>query len=579
VQSSGPADLQHDHNKREASRMPAIARRAVATASLYLLLSSASIATAQQTPMRTGETIDVSIVNVEVFVTDKKGNRVRGLRSEDFTIFENDKEQPISNFAEYAGNDAHVAVSIEPGAVGEPQAQAETPAREKRTLLVFFERSHLPAYAIDPIVASLKQAVRTIVGPDDVVSFIAWDRNVTAHVGFTSDISKVDQALDRVAAEATGVTVDGGSQRRHESEAIERMNARAAAMARGAMRAPQTGSSDTNAAMEMELVLAYSEMKKRVAAINSALTTLAGVEGKKILILATRSLGEVAGADVLYSLGYTQIPWELKQRFGTAQLTEKIVENANASGVTIYPIYPRGMDVTNVDADSENPPPVSADILTYQNEVYSLREVARKTGGLTAAGFQEVAKLMPRVSSDLSDYYSLAYRANGVGADRPRNVVVKTRNRDLVVRARQQVVQKSDDRLMRERVVSTLFYENQRSPIAIHAQTQPRKRGTVHVQVRVPIGALTMLPQADGRYAGSFSVFVGSAADLDELSKVTHKTQPFEIAEKDLARAKSSYFTYELDVNVGTTAKYVAIGVYDEVGKTYGLERVDLEGK
>jgi VWFA-related protein len=559
--------------------MPAIVRRAVATASLFLLLSPASITTAQQKPMRTGETIDVSIVNVEVFVTDKKGNRVHGLRPDDFQISENGKQQPISNFAEYRGNDAHVEVRVEPGKGAQTEPPVEAPPREKRTLLVFFERSHLPAYAVDPIIASLKQAVHTIVGPDDVVSFVAWDRDVTAHVDFTSDITKVDRALDRVATEATGVNLDSASQRRHESEAIERMNARAAAMAGGGMRAPRMGSSDMNASMEMELVLAYSEMKKRVSAINSALTSLAGVDGKKILILATRNLGEVAGADVLYSLGYTQIPWELKQRFGTTQLTDKIAENANASGVTIYPIYPRGMEVTNVDAGSDNPPPVSADILTYQNEVFSLREVARKTGGLTAAGFQEIAKLMPRVSDDLSDYYSLAYRATGVGADRPRNVVVKTRNRELVVRARQQVVQKSDDRLMRERLISTLFYENQSSPIAIVAQTQARQRGTVHVEVRVPIGALTVLPQAQGRYAGSFSVFVGSAADLDELSTVTHKTQDFEIEEKDLARAKTSYFTYELDVNVGTAAKYVAIGVYDEVGKTYGLKRVELEGK
>ena len=44
----------------------------------------------QQVPVA-GETIDVTIVNVEVFVTDKRGRRVHGLTRDDFEIHENGK--------------------------------------------------------------------------------------------------------------------------------------------------------------------------------------------------------------------------------------------------------------------------------------------------------------------------------------------------------------------------------------------------------------------------------------------------------------------------------------------------------
>src|SRR5437660_1113968 len=48
-----------------------------------------------------GETIEVSLVNLDVFVTDKTGQRVRGLGKEDFEILENGVRQPITNFTEY----------------------------------------------------------------------------------------------------------------------------------------------------------------------------------------------------------------------------------------------------------------------------------------------------------------------------------------------------------------------------------------------------------------------------------------------------------------------------------------------
>src|SRR6266480_2920123 len=62
-----------------------------------------------------GETIEVSIVNVDLFVTDKAGNRVHGLTKDDFEIFENGVRQPISNFAEYAESTTPLPLEREGG--------------------------------------------------------------------------------------------------------------------------------------------------------------------------------------------------------------------------------------------------------------------------------------------------------------------------------------------------------------------------------------------------------------------------------------------------------------------------------
>src|SRR5215212_1807061 len=66
------------------------------------------------------ESIDVQVVNFEVFVTDRQGQRVSGLTREDFEIAEDGKPVEISNFYAVAGGRSEVPESADPAA--EPEA-------------------------------------------------------------------------------------------------------------------------------------------------------------------------------------------------------------------------------------------------------------------------------------------------------------------------------------------------------------------------------------------------------------------------------------------------------------------------
>src|SRR5450432_168862 len=79
-----------------------------AAALLAAFLAVAPLTAQTQLP-RLGETIDVSIVNVDVIVTDRRGNHIRGLTAADFEIRDNGVPQPITNFAEY---DDRVSASV-----------------------------------------------------------------------------------------------------------------------------------------------------------------------------------------------------------------------------------------------------------------------------------------------------------------------------------------------------------------------------------------------------------------------------------------------------------------------------------
>jgi VWFA-related protein len=569
-------------------------RKLVALLCLFSL-----VVTAQDVP-RLGETVDVSIVNVDVFVTDRDGNRVHGLTRNDFEIYENGKLQPISNFAEYSsGRSDTVAVE---GTVQEQQAVQ----REKRNILIFFEHMWLPPNLADPLFDSLKQTVTRAVQPGDAVSVVLWNRSEMEHDEFTDDVPAITAAIDHVAKKTKEAQNDLARQQREESAALRAFERKVKEMADTgggklatlgrAPDPPQVVTPPKGEAIESNLsgpeqlymLMAYNEMKVRVAAINSAINSMSGLEGKKILFLATRRLGEVAGAEFAYIGGATRMAANLRLRYGTAEMMKSIIDNANAAGVTIYPVNPPGVggalpDTTHIVEPDDAASPTSmerAEYLTLLNETVSLKEIAQQTGGLMAAGLSQVIDLLPRISSDITDYYSLAYRVTASGQDQARDIVVKTKRPGLTVRARRQHVEKSDDTRMRDRLRSTLFRASQDSQIDIEATAgAPKasgKRVAVPVQVRIPIKDLTLLPQGTGKHAGSFSVWVAAAADLDELSDVTEKTQPFEVEESKLEAAQAGWFTYDIDVEVNEKSRYLAVGVLDEVGRTYGLQRLDL---
>ena len=562
---------------------------------LALGVLSLFVAAAPQNPVPSlGERMEISIVNVDVFVTDKSGNRVHGLTKDDFEIFEGGRRQPLSNFAEYRSVLEAGAASV--GGEGAVQA----PPRQRRTIVVFLESIRLAPFQSAELIGAIKDVLRRTVASGDAVSLVVWNRYSTKHLAFTDDLDEIEAELDAYARSSTQIQLDEVGREREQVRGVRDFEAQVAARVAAAgmggqghtANIEQSTSGDSSRSVMLPMLTAWVEMKMRVAAINSTIHTMAAGDGKKILILGTHRLGSVAGAEFMYIGGASLLPDDARQRFDTSDMMKTIVDNANSSGVSIYPIYPEGLVTTLPDASVgpvglprggetvNNGLSLAADNLTLLNETVNLSRIADKTGGLMAWSVKEIVQLMPEVASDMTDYYSLAYRVEPSGTDRIRDIVVKTKNRDLKVRARRQYVERSETTRMRDRLTSALFGGGAETSIGITATLGERrgsgKRSSIPVSIQVPIKSLTALPQAGEKLAGSFSVFVATAVDLDELSDFVQRTQPFEFAATDADRANAGHFTYDLDVVVGEKARYLAVGVLDEVSGAWGVTRLDL---
>src|SRR5467141_4285259 len=126
-----------------------------------IALCAYSLAEAQENQQQPNQTIRVGVdrVNVGVIVTDHSGHFVEGLRREDFRVFDNGIEQPLTGFAAIE-EPARVLFLIEAG-----------PA------VLFLEKNHV--LASDTLLNNLS--------PNDRVAIASYSRAPELLLDFTPD--------------------------------------------------------------------------------------------------------------------------------------------------------------------------------------------------------------------------------------------------------------------------------------------------------------------------------------------------------------------------------------------------------
>jgi Ca-activated chloride channel family protein len=136
------------------------------------LLCGCSLAGAQENPQQPKQTIHVSVdrVNVGVIVTDHSGHFVEGLHREDFHVFDNGTEQPLTGFAAIE-EPAQVLFLIESG-----------PA------VLFLGKNHL--HSADSLLKSL--------AVNDRVAIASYSKEPELLLDFTPDKPAVRLALQNL---------------------------------------------------------------------------------------------------------------------------------------------------------------------------------------------------------------------------------------------------------------------------------------------------------------------------------------------------------------------------------------------
>ncbi|HEX6178364.1 MAG TPA: VWA domain-containing protein [Thermoanaerobaculia bacterium] len=520
------------------------------------------------------EQIDVRVINVDVVVTDKRGNPVTGLKKEDFEIFENSNPKLITNFYEVEGSQAKNVVEPDTTKPADaPVRQNEVPEHLKRRIIFYVDNLSLAPFNRNRVFAQMKEFVKTVMRPGDEAMIATFNRSMKVRVPFTRDTQQLITTIDSIAGES-GMGIANRSEWRTTEERLNE-----ATSYQDAISIARTYASSLE-----------HDLRTSVSSINALISTLAGVEGKKILVLTSEGFPIQPGREAFYLIDELQRTkgWNVgssmleSMSFDGTRFIQEVGKTANANGITMYTIHAGGL-TGGSDLSAERMTPISHTVSYAHttNTMESMQLMADMTGGIASVQTNNFAEAFKRIQRDLESYYSLGYRAGTERVDRQRYLSVRVKNKDYRVRARQTFVEKSVFAEMSDRVIANLLYRVKDNDLGILARVgQPMPTGDGYfrtpVDIQIPLSKLAMLPQGESEYAGGFDIYVVVANKDNDMSDVARKSHQLHVPAAQMKTIGNKFYTYTLELLMEPGLNKISLGVVDQISNESGFSREQI---
>jgi VWFA-related protein len=379
---------------------------ACALVTQFPLAALAQQATHQQSAPAIRATTELVLVNV--VARDKKGNLVRDLKRQDFTVLEDGQKQQLASFDfenidELAlaqqrmtttnGASAPVAAS----APAQP-AEAASDARDRRLILLFFDFSAMDPEQIDRAVDAAKKYVNAKMQSADLIAIVSLTTNMRLDLNFTDDKAKILSTLSAYNS-SSGQGFDNGATG----------SAEGSAETGGAFTADDTDYNTFSA-------------DRKLLALQSIIQSVGKLSQKKSLIYFSNGISQ-SGVDNQSAL-----------RAATAAAVK--------ANVAIYPLDVRGLQALPAGGEAQNASlhgqsaysgaSVLNDLNSNASTQETLSTLAADTGGKAFFDSNDFSGVFSQVQKDTSAYYILGYSSsNHVKDGRFRRIKVVVNRPDL----------------------------------------------------------------------------------------------------------------------------------------------------
>jgi VWFA-related protein len=342
---------------------------------------------AQSNPPASSIRVTSELVLANVVVRDKKGNLIRDLKKEDFTLFEDGKKQQISTFDFENVDQLETTGGAEKTVTGESAETAgpagvlkksDAPvmnARDRRVIVLYFDFSAMEPDQIDRCVESAKKYINGQMRPADIVALVSLSTNMRVDLDFTDDKTKILSVLSSYSSgSGEGFAMgDTGS----------------------AEGAAETGGSFTPDDTDYNTFSA----DWKLLALQSTMQALGKIEQKKSLIYFSNGISQT-GTDNQSAL-----------RAATAAAVK--------NNVSIYPVDVRGLQAFPPGGEAQNASlhgqsayngaAVLNDLSGNAASQETLSTLAADTGGKAFFDSNDFSGVFTQVQKDSSAYYVLGF--------------------------------------------------------------------------------------------------------------------------------------------------------------------------
>lgn len=512
------------------------------------------------------DTIDVNVVNVDVYVTDKKGNPVKGLTKDDFLLFEDGRPVEITNF--YAVEDGRpvegalrVAEGETPGETPNALVPLDVPEDQRLNLIIFVDHFNIHPLNRNRVIRDLRQFVTQTVKPGDRVMLVSHIRSITIDQPFTTDPRLVSAAM----AKMEKVSGHGTIRESERRDAIDRVDE-----AQDAFLAMSYARSYADSI--------YNDLTFTIRSLKQFITSLAGLPGRKMIVHVSDGIPMVAGQE-LFQLVDNKFSHAgaINEAFSydASRNFRELVALANANRVSFYPLDAAGLRTPSSVSASQRGAPGRATLIdsTIQhNEQDTLHFLANGTGGKAIVNRNRMLPALKEVSEDFVNYYSLGFTPSHAGTGRlyDLKVELKEKDRKIDLRYRENYRDKSVETKMADSTLATLQFkletntQDVRLEIGDGERREDGRHYLVPIKVRIPLKELVLVPQEE-TLEGRVRLFIAAMDDEGAKSNVQETSVPISIPAAQYDPAAEQTYVHALELLMRRGSHEVAVGVRDDL--------------
>ncbi len=364
--------------------------------------------------------ITTALIQIDVTVTDRKGNIVTDLKPEDFEIYENGVKQDITTFSFVSAGDKvekKVEKENKPGVPVPPQEVK--PEQVRRTIALVVDDLSLSFESTHFVRRALRNFVEEQMQNGDFVAIIRTGAGIGALQQFTSDKNMLLAAIKKITWSPRG---RGG------------IGAFAPINALDGTLGNETASIDSEKETDIEELRNQTFTSGTLGAVNYVVSGMKELPGRKSIMLLSD------GFPLFTKAGGTRTSSIILEQL------RRLVDAANRSAVNIHTMDARGLQTLGFTAaDNFNSNPRGSDRAIQQRaqDFYDSQEglvyLARETGGFSIRNSNDLSGGIRKMLNEQS-YYLLGYQPDSETFDAAKNKFnkfeIKVKRDDVKVRYR-----------------------------------------------------------------------------------------------------------------------------------------------
>lgn len=452
------------------------------------------------------DSVEVNLVNIDVYVRDRKGAPVTDLGLEDFVVREDGEIREITNFTvldEEAFRRAEAEAFPGSPLVEVEVAQADpVPEIRPTWVVLYIDQENLHPLDRTRVLRRVREFVtESLIFPVQMM-VVANEGSLKVKQAFSSDARQVNSVI-RGMGKYSGGWVDRESAR---TDLVDRMRD----LKEDQKRAQGSGARGNRRVFQEVVACAREEaftLSMSLGALRQAVDMLAGIDGRKSIIYVSNGLPMTPGLGLMHEYAssfHDNSILAYRGRFEKQAQYRSLTSSAASQEVTFHTLDAGGLEVNiGGGADSSYGVDPTSSQVGSSNFQGSMRFLAQRTGGIAVVNTNDVSGGLRRVRDDLYTYYSIGFPARGAGRDTVHRVEVEIPGRSgLDIRHRGRFVHKSLETTVQDQVVSALLLGMDDNPMGIVVERQNPlpamgNRWTVPVRISVPLNAIALLPMGD----------------------------------------------------------------------------------